>query len=117
MDETSKQLKEFYRLMMEINPNASMNIFFHQSDLDFYNEEKANEPMRLLMEAVESIRDPTMETSKHSGIAGYSTSIYDASINESNFFYHKNLFFNNKNLFLTIKIYFLIIKTYFLTIK
>jgi len=45
--ETSKQLKEFYRLMMEINPNASMNIFFHQSDIDFSNEDKMNESMRI----------------------------------------------------------------------
>ena len=83
--ETSKQLKEFYKLMMDLNPSASLNIFFHQSDIDFYNEDKMNESMRILMDSVESIIDPSFQNTGASKqkIAYYHTSIYDASIIES----------------------------------
>jgi hypothetical protein len=91
---TAKQLKDFCRLMMKLNPNVSMNIFFHQSDVDIYNGEKTTDGIQILMEAVESIRDPAMGPNKNSNsnnqTAGFFfTSIYDASINESSFYPNK----------------------------
>lgn len=73
--------------MLKLNPDIHINILFHRCDFDVHNEEKPNDGIRYLMDAVESIRDPTMDSGKNSNksqaIAGYYTSIYDASINES----------------------------------
>ena len=71
---------------MEINPDASMNVFFHKNDLDFYNEDKNNDATRILVEAIESTLDPAININKNNvknKLVIYNTSIYDPSILES----------------------------------
>ena len=65
LKETSNQFNEFYKLMLELNPEVSMNIFFHQNDQDIYNEDRNNEATRILIESIESAIGPSANVNKN----------------------------------------------------
>lgn len=71
-------------MLQDINPKASINIFFHQIDNDLSGEEKSSEIWRIFIENLEDkIDNNPLSRTNTSQLNYYLTSIYDHSILET----------------------------------